>query len=196
MILLIEPTDSPDVILVTGVAINEYKNIDMVDPEILKRLNAARTPKAKKPTVAIKPISDKKAKQNAEAKKSGDDDAVYNFFVEMRPSMTGKCLFCNSKSEKHNDETFHFSLAHLLPKSSFPSVATHQDNVIELCYYGESCHSQFDNNKITWEMIFDSAEWPMIREKLLKVLPMVAPNERSQKLYGKVYELVYGKKDN
>lgn len=159
--------------------------------EQLKRLQDARIPKAKAPTKGIKPVGDKKAKQLAEQKKSGESDAIYNFFVEMRPGMTGKCLFCGDPTQKNNDETFHFSLAHLLPKSSFPSVATNPDNIIELCFYNVSCHAQFDNGKITWEMIYDSADWIPIREKLLKVLPAVAANERSQKLYSKLYDLVY-----
>lgn len=148
--------------------------------ELIERAQKARIPKGKKP---VEPI----------AKKSGTDDSVYTFFTELRPKMTGKCLFCTGKSEKKNDDTFHFSLAHLLPKASFPSVAIHPDNIIELCYYGESCHAQFDNGKITWEFLFDSHEWPVIKDKLLKVLPMVAANERSQKLYSKLYELIYKK---
>lgn len=159
--------------------------------EQIARTQAARVPKAKAPVKAIKPVSDKKAKQLAEQKKSGESDTVYNFFVEMRPGMTGKCCFCNAKSEKLNDETFHFSIAHLLAKALFPSVATHPDNWIELCYYENSCHHQFDNSRITWEMLYDSHEWPMIKDKLLKVLPAVAAQERSQKLYSKLYNLVY-----
>lgn len=168
----------------------------MVDPEILKRLQQARTPKAKPPTKVINPVSDKKAAQIKEQKKAGDSDAMYQFFVEMRPGMTGKCCFCGGPSEKKNDETFHFSLAHLLPKSSFPSIAINPDNIIELCHFGESCHTNLDNGTITWEFIADSAEWPMIRERLFRVLPMVPANERGQKLYGKLYDLVYGKKEN
>lgn len=184
-----------DIIEGKEVLIIEGKSIDMVDPEVLKRLQNARTPKAKAPTKSIKPVSDKKAKQLAEQKRSGESDAVYNFFVEMRPGMTGKCQFCGGPSEKKNDETFHFSLAHILPKSSFPSVAIHPDNILELCYYGESCHANLDSGRITFEMLADSAEWPMIKDKLLKVLPAVAANERSQKLYSKLYSLVYDKKE-
>lgn len=163
--------------------------------ETLEKLRLARTPKAKPPAKGIKPVSDKKAKQQAEAKKAGDGDAVYQFFLEQRTGMTGKCLFCNGVTEKKNDDTFHFSLAHLLGKAAFPSVATHPDNWIELCYYEGSCHHQFDNARITWEMIYDSAEWPIIKDKLLRVLPVVAPQERSQKLYGKLWEMCYGKTD-
>lgn len=161
--------------------------------ETLEKLRLARLPKAKPPAKGIKPVSDKKAKQQAETKKAGDSDAVYEFFKSMRGYMTGLCVFCSGKSQKHDDGTFHFSLAHLLPKSTFPSVATNEYNVIELCHFNESCHQNFDSGKITWEFIRDSEEWGFIREKLLKVLPAVAPQERSQKLYGKLWEMVYGK---
>lgn len=161
--------------------------------ELIKRAQEARIPKAKKPVAGIKPIGDKKAAQIKEQKKAGDSDAVYQFFLEQRPTMTGKCLFCNGVTEKKNDDMFHFSLAHLLPKSSFPSVATNPDNLIELCFYNESCHTNLDSGKITFEMLADSAEWPIIKDKLLRVLPAVAPQERSQKLYGKLWEMVYRK---
>lgn len=161
--------------------------------EQIKRAQQARVPKAKPPAKGISPISDKKAAQIKEQKKAGESDAVYQFFVEMRPTMTGKCLFCGGPTEKKNDDTFHFSLAHLLGKANFNSVATNPDNIIELCHFGESCHTNFDHGTITWQFLYDSAEWPIIKDKLLRVLPAVAPQERSQKLYGKLWEMVYGK---
>jgi hypothetical protein len=109
----------------------------------------------------------------------------------MRKQMTGCCLFCGGKSQKKDDETFHFSLAHLLPKAIFKSVATHPDNIIELCFYGESCHTNFDNGQITWEFIVDSAEWLFIKEKILNVLPMVSVEERKHKLFSKLEKLVH-----
>ena len=165
----------------------------ITDPNILNSLLKARTPKAKKKQKPIAKQSEKKKKQVAEEKRSGTDGQMDLFFLSLRKSMTGKCLFCNGKSQKHDDQTFHFSLAHLFPKAIFPSVATHSDNVIELCFYENSCHTQFDNGRITWEFIKDSAEWELIKEKLLNVLPAIAIEERSHKLYSKVESLVYDK---
>jgi hypothetical protein len=161
--------------------------------ETLLRLQAARVPKQKKPPRPIAKVSVKKAKQIAEDKKAGTDGAMDLFFTEMRKTMTGKCLFCTGKSQKHDEETFHFSLAHLLPKAIFKSVATHPDNIIELCFYQNSCHTNFDNGTITYEFLKDSAEWSFIKEKLLNVLPAVAEEERGHKLYGKLINLVYDK---
>lgn len=144
--------------------------------------------KEKKP---LKRISEKKLAENAAEKAKGGDSEMDLFFFENRKFMTGRCLFCNGDTMKRDDEKFHFSLAHLLPKAIFKSVATHPDILIELCFYGESCHTNFDNGTISWEFIKDSKEWEIIREKLLNVLPLVAMEERKNKLYSRLTELVY-----
>lgn len=151
----------------------------------------------KKKPKPIARISKKKAKKQADEKKAGTDGEMDAFFQAMRKRMKGKCLFCGGKSQKDNDENFFFSIGHLLPKRAvnqggFPSIGTHEDNWIELCYYNESCHQNFDSGKITWEFIKDSKEWEIIKEKLLTILPLVAPEERKHKLYDRLNRLVYG----
>ena len=143
--------------------------------------------KAKKP---LKKVSDKKA---AEMKAKSGDSEMDLFFASQRKFMKGKCLFCGADTMKKDDEKFHFSLAHLLPKAIFKSVATHPDILIELCFYNNSCHTNFDNGMITWEFIKDSKEWIQIREQLLNVLPMVSPEEKKHKLYSRIEKLVYSK---
>lgn len=148
-------------------------------------------PEKKKHTIAK--VSEKRQKKLDEQKAKGTDSEMDLFFRSQRKSMTGRCLFCNGNTMKKDDDKFHFSLAHLLPKAIFKSVATHPSNIIELCFYGESCHTNFDNGMITWEFIKDSAEWLIIREKLLEVLPLVAEEEKKHKLYDKLVKLVYEK---
>jgi len=150
--------------------------------------------KEKKP---IAKVSEKRKAKLKEQKEAGGDNEMDIFFVSMRKRMKGVCLFCNGKSEKDNNETYRRSIAHLLPKrpvdkGGFPSVSTNEDNWIELCHFNNSCHTNFDSGKITWEFIKDSKEWDIIKEKLLNVLPMVAPEERKNKLYDKLLKLVYG----
>jgi hypothetical protein len=185
--------------------------------EKLAQLRKAREPREKKKPKPIAPISKKRAAKLAEEKKAGVDGKMDMFFDEMIKRCTSKCLFCNSEttaintrlyrddnakwSEEANEKKYQreieilkrASIAHLLPKRSidkggFPSVATHEDNWIELCW---QCHTSFDTGKITWEFLYDSAEWPVIKEKLLNVLPAVAEEERGHKLYGKLQKLVY-----
>lgn len=153
----------------------------------------------KKEPKPLKKVSDKRALENKQSKEAGSDSTMDLFFEAMRKRMKGVCLFCGLKSERDNDETFRNSIAHLLPKrdvdkGGFPSIGTNEDNWIELCFYApNSCHTNFDTGQITWEFLKDSKEWEVIREKLLNVLPMVAIEERKNKLYSKLTELVYGK---
>lgn len=157
-----------------------------------KHIENGRPLKDKKKYVLNK-VSPKRQAKLDEQKAKGTDSEMDLFFRSQRKSMTGRCLFCNGNTMKKDDDKFHFSLAHLLPKAIFKSVAIHPSNIIELCFYGESCHTNFDNGMITWEFIKDSAEWLIIREKLLEVLPLVAEEEKKHKLYSKLLNLVYGK---
>lgn len=155
----------------------------------------AGRPLPPKKTYYLNRVSPKRQAKLDAQKEANSDSEMDLFFKEMRKRMTGKCLFCGGKTEKRNDEMFRCSIAHLLPKrpvnqGGFPSVGTNEDNWIELCYYGNSCHNQFDNGMITWDFIKDSKEWEIIREKLLIVLVQVAPEEKKHKLYSKLVNLV------
>jgi len=163
----------------------------MIDSETLERLRKAREPKAKAAYRGIPKKSAKTIAKEKAQKEAGTDGVMDLFFASNRSKMTGRCLFCNGDTMKNEDDKFHFSLSHLLPKAIFKSVATHPDVLIELCFYNNSCHTNFDNGIITWEFIKDSKEWEIIKEKLLIVLPAVAPEERKHKLYSKLIELVY-----
>ena len=141
-----------------------------------------------------KPIAKMSAKRAAELKIiKGSDSELDLFFAAQRKKLTGRCLFCGNKTMKDDDEKYHFSIAHLLPKSIFKSVSVHEDNWIELCFWEKNCHGNFDSGMISWEYIFDSKEGDLIKEKLLTVLPMVSPDEQKHKLYSKLISLVYGK---
>lgn len=150
---------------------------------ILSRLSRAREPKPKKVYGGPKVVSDKKKAQLAEEKKSreeGGDPSLEQWFQDRRMEMTGKCFFCGGKTEKWNDELFRASLHHLFEKNNnaFPSVKTHPDNCIEVCHYGNSCHSNLHNGTITWELLIDSAEWPVLLEKIRKIVPYILERER------------------
>lgn len=163
----------------------------------------------------IAKISKKRQAKLDEAKKAGTDGEMDLFFEEMLTRCTGQCFFCNAPtnemkfwrddnpkwSQEANDKAWErkleamkrIAIAHLLPKrdidkGGFPSVGTNEDNWIELCW---QCHTSFDNGKITWIMLKDSKEWDILKEKLLIVLPLVAEEERKNKLYGQLEKLVY-----
>jgi len=153
----------------------------ITDPNILARLHRSRAGKPKKVYEGPKAVSDKKKAQIAEEKKvreDGGDLGLAIWFTERRLEMTGKCGLCQGKTQKWDDDTYQCSLHHLFEKSIFPSVATNPDNCLEVCYYGNSCHANLHNGTITWELLIDSAEWPMILAKVRKIVPYIAANER------------------
>lgn len=54
------------------------------------------------------------------------------------------CWECNKKINKNNPIEWHGSIAHILPKSIFPSIKTHPYNYLILGMY--CCHGQYDSN--------------------------------------------------
>jgi hypothetical protein len=105
----------------------------------------------------------------------GNKEILWDWFKERRKEMKGKCSHCGNPSSKKDDEKFHFSIAHILPKSLFPSIATHPDNWIELCFWGNSCHTNFDNSAID---LIDMNCFDEIIEKFIRLYPSIIPEER------------------
>lgn len=149
----------------------------------LRRIREDRDKPKEKKTYKIAPVSEKKKKKLAEqAKERNSDGDTYldAWFKARRLEMTGKCVLCGGKSEKDNDETYKRSLHHLFDKrdTMFPSVALNPDNVLELCFWGNSCHQNIHNGTITWELLHDSKEWEIILAKFKKVYPYIAEEEK------------------
>lgn len=132
----------------------------------------AKRPKEKK-IYHIPKISRKKVEQSL--LDSEDKDKLWEWFLDRRKEMTGKCLHCGDKSEKENDRYFHFSIAHILPKKLFPSVETHPLNWIELCHFGNSCHTNLDNYFID---LTDLNCWDTVVERFVAIYPSIDKAER------------------
>lgn len=147
--------------------------------EIRAIKNAAKLPKTKKiytiPKKSAKKIAQEKAERNLSGGKNKGNNELWRWFEERRKEMTGICCFCGKKSERDNDAFFHYSVAHILPKSIFKSIATHEKNWVELCHFANSCHSNYDTHMI------DLIEFPNFDEVITKFVKMyhsIAPNER------------------
>lgn len=100
---------------------------------------------------------------------------LQRWFNDRRKEMTGFCQNCGGKSCKDDDKCFKFSLAHLLPKAYFKSIATHPDNWLELCFFGNSCHTNFDNKMID---IMDLSCFDTVIQKFVKLYPSIATDEK------------------
>lgn len=141
------------------------------------RPNPKPPPKAKKLPQPIPRYSKKKPRGVAPGEeKSGKQ---WEWFLERRPEMTGKCQHCGGETSKFSDEFFYFCVCHILPKSIFPSVATHPLNWIELCFWNNSCHTNSENKSKKFEL--DKLKcWPEIVRKFKLIYPDVAPSERGK----------------
>lgn len=101
--------------------------------------------------------------------------AMQRWFAERREEMKGKCANCGGKTMKYNGDKFYYSIAHILPKAYFKSVATHPLNWIELCFYGNSCHTNYDNHMID---IMELNCFDEVISKFVKMYPDIDKDER------------------
>lgn len=114
------------------------------------------------------------ATETPDVKPPKDYAELDRFFKDMQKRMTGRCENCGGKTEAF---TKHFknSIAHILPKAYFKSVATNENNWLELCFYGNSCHTNFDNKMID---LIDMNCFDTIIQKFTKIYPFIAADEK------------------
>ncbi len=96
------------------------------------------------------------------------------WFKERQKEMTGRCMNCGGKTEAHT-KMYKCSIAHILPKAYFKSVATHPDNFLELCFYGNSCHTNMDNKMID---LIDLNCFDTVIQKFTKIYPAISADEK------------------
>jgi hypothetical protein len=123
-----------------------------------------------------KPV-DNKLVDNEAAKKLRQLTDLKKWFEDRRKEMTGRCKHCNGKSCKDSNDFFRHSICHLLPKAYFPSVATHEHNWIELCFWGNNCHGNMDNKMLD---LTDMNCFDEIVQKFCIIYPDIAKSERKR----------------
>lgn len=129
-----------------------------------------------------KPLNKIGAKKRAELeeKKISGDSALDLWFEARRKEMSGLCELCGGKTCRDDDDLYRRSIHHILDKrpAMFPSVALHEDNWMEVCFWGNSCHTNIHNGTITWELLHDSLEWKVIVDKFKKIYPFIKEEEK------------------
>lgn len=118
-------------------------------------------------------MKDKRAEAKQD-KKLGDA-----WFNARHQEMTGKCLVCGERTCKGTHE-YKCSIAHLFPKAYFKSIKWHPENALELCFYGKSCHTNFDNNMLTLEDLQVTKAWPEIVRKFKILYPLMNAKEQGR----------------
>lgn len=146
--------------------------------ENLRRIKEqASLPKEKK-RYSIPKKSKKKIKQEAherELRNKGGGSELDRWFKERRNQMSGYCLHCGEVTTKNQDQWFKASIAHILPKRLFKSVATHPLNWVELCFWINNCHARYDNFTLD---ITEMNCYDLIIERFIAMYPDIDPKER------------------
>ena len=150
--------------------------------EIRRLKEKALLPKEKK-VYRLNKVSTKtlerKAKESDEIEKgkeltTGGAD-LKRWFEDRRKELTGRCAHCGGRSCKDSDQYWKFSIAHILPKNIFKSVATHPLNYIELCFFNNSCHTNFDNKTLD---IMDLNCFDTVIQRFVAIYPAIDVKER------------------
>lgn len=104
------------------------------------------------------------------------------WFLQRRKEMTGKCVYCGCKTEKNNNATFKYSIAHIFAKrkNMFPSISKHPLNFLELCFYENSCHTNLDNNILTFDKLMNSPAKIEMQNKIDVLYSAMSNKEKSK----------------
>jgi len=141
-----------------------------VDPIKLNQLARARMPRKREA-----PTGHKKGKKPATPEEKEQAVTLDEWFLARDKEATGKCKHCGGRTCKGDPLYYKHSVCHILPKRLFPSVATHPLNCIELCFWGNNCHANMDNNILD---LTDMNCWNEIVEKFQKMYSAIDPKER------------------
>lgn len=134
--------------------------------------------KLQKQKLGIEPIINSRAQERREAEKE-DKKLGDAWFTARHREMTGRCIVCGEKSCKGMKE-YKNSIAHLFPKAIFKSIKWHPENWIELCFYGNSHHTNYDANIFTLEDLQFTPAWPEIVRKFMILYPLMTAEEKGR----------------
>lgn len=174
----------------------------MADKETLDRLLKAREPKPKKVYKGIAKKSAKKIAQEAVEKaqrESNGGTELEKWYAAIMERETPKCWETDEwigKPDKQNiiddhpemsDEeievafkkaqfAWHGSIAHILPKSDYPSVATHPQNYMILKMWG-GIHGTYD---ASWEKAAKMKVWKYAVKIINILYPLLTAEEKGR----------------
>lgn len=158
-------------------------------------------PLPEKKKYKLKPVSDKRAAKIAAAKKErgGEETEQEKWYRVIMENETPRCWETGEwigKPDKQKliddhpewDDAeveaafkkaqfgWHGSIAHVLPKSDYPSVATHPQNYMILKMWGGT-HGQYD---ASWEKAAQMKVWPQAVKIINLLYPILTKQEKSR----------------
>ena len=146
----------------------------------------------KKERKPIKKISDKlKAEREKEkVERNGENTELQKWYENIMNKEDAICWETGERIDKRDKFGWHGSIAHVLDKANFPSVATHPENYMILKMWGGT-HGQYDSS---WESASKMKVWthacrifnilyPLLTSEEKRKLPDVILQEIKPELY-------------
>ena len=126
-----------------------------------------------------KPIAKKSAKKIANEKKerellNGDSTELQKWYANIMRKEEGRCWETRERIDKNDTLGWHGSIAHILPKSDFPSVETHPMNYMILKMWG-GAHGQYDSS---WENASKMKVWGHACKVFNILYPLLSQEEK------------------
>lgn len=151
--------------------------------EELRRIREDRNKPKEKKTYRLNKVSPKTLERRIKQQEAVEEGGkmvsgtaeLKRWFEERRKELTGQCAHCGGHSCRDNDQYWKFSIAHILPKNIFKSVATHPLNFIELCFFNNSCHTNYDNKTLD---IMELNCFDLVIQRFVAMYPAIDPKER------------------
>lgn len=126
-----------------------------------------------------KPIAKKSAKKIAEEKAvkvEWEDTELQKWYAAIMEREEGRCWETGERINKEDKFGWQGSIAHVLPKSLFPSVATHPLNYMILKMWGGT-HGNYD---ASWERAAKMKVWPHAVKIINILYPLLTPEEKAR----------------
>lgn len=135
-------------------------------------------PLPEKKVYKLKQVSDKRAAKNAAAKEQrGEEDTeLQKWYAVIMEKENPVCWETGEPINKKDVKGWHGSIAHVLPKNDYPSVATHPLNYMILKMWGGT-HGQYDSN---WENASKMRVWNHAIKIFNILFPLLTKEEKGK----------------
>lgn len=135
--------------------------------ESIRRIKEDALLPKKKKVYFIPKVSKKRRQSDREEKehRNGEDTEQQKWYKAIIASEDRVCWNCNADLSRLSRDEMFSCVAHVLPKSIFPSVAMHHHNYMILGRYC-NCHGQYDSS---WE---NASKMPIFKEAVDRFIIM------------------------
>lgn len=123
-------------------------------------------------TIFQKHMDKNKAKKVIEV----EETKLQKWYSEIMEKEVARCWETGEPINKQDKKAWHGSIAHVLPKGDYPSVATHPLNYMILKMWG-GAHGQYD---ASWEKAAKMKVWPHACKIFNILYPLLSREEKSR----------------